>query len=131
MFVSRVNGLAVDGRRVSQSVALLSGGSGVPVGLKSAISGSVSGSSASSSAYGVARLVEQDRERLAPVALPAEEPVAQLVVDRSDRPVPSSSRIVDDLLLGLRGRQAVDERRVDRDAFAGERADPLRTSARR
>jgi hypothetical protein len=60
-----------------------------------------------------------DGERLAPVALAAEQPVAQLVVHlRAAQPLllqPGG-----DLLLGGRRGQAVEQRRVDGDAVARE-----------
>ena len=67
----------------------------------------------------VLAVLPDDRERLAPVALPGEEPVAQFVIDRA----PAEALLFQpggDLALRLRSRQAVDQRRIDRDAFADE-----------
>jgi len=68
----------------------------------------------------LAVLVPDDRERLAPVALAAEEPVAQLVVDRAAAEVvvlePSG-----DLLLRLRHVEPVEEAGVDQRAVAAVR----------
>ena len=67
----------------------------------------------------VAALIPNDRKRLAPVALPAEQPVAQLVIHR-----PMAKRLLlepsGDLGLGLGGRQAVEKTGVHRRTVAGE-----------
>ena len=62
-------------------------------------------------------IVVDDRERLAPVALPAEQPVAQLVRDgRLAVPVLLEPR--DDLALGVGDGEPVEEVAVDRGAVA-------------
>ena len=75
-------------------------------------------------AVGDAVLVEDDRERLAPVALPAEQPVAQLVGDRRL----AQALLLQpggDPLLGLGDAEPVEAQlvvaAVDRRALAGER----------
>ena len=61
----------------------------------------------------------QDRERLAPEMLPAEEPVAELVVDRRAAE-PLVGQIFGDLLLELGRGQAVVRAGVDRRAVGDE-----------
>ena len=61
----------------------------------------------------------QDRKRLAPVALAAEEPVAQLVVDLA-LAAPALGQPFGDLLLEVRGGQTVERPGVDGRAFAAE-----------
>ena len=86
-----------------------SGGSGLPVGLKSSSSGRRTGSSRLGDARGSPiLLVEHDRERLAPVALAGEQPVAQLVVDRL-LAEPALLEPGGDRGLRLGGGQAVEE----------------------
>src|SRR5580692_11821073 len=61
----------------------------------------------------------QDRERLAPVALAAEQPVAQLVVDPSAA-LPALLQPGRDPLLELGGGKAVEGAGIDRHPLAGE-----------
>ena len=65
----------------------------------------------------------QDRERLAPEMLAAEEPVAELVIDR--RPAQALvGQVGRDMLFELRGRQTVVAAAVDGPAVADERERP-------
>ena len=106
----------------SQSAgALSSGGSGRPCGLKSSRSRQVDrqvlGRTARSRPVGSPCVVQfvQDRERLAPELLPAEEPVAELVVHRLAAQA-RGRQVGGDLLLELGRGQAVVLAGVDRHA---------------
>ena len=119
----------------TQSSARASGGSGSAAsssarirGSKSVISGSSTGSIDSGSAWGTTVGVVDDRERLAPVALPAEQPVAQLVGDRGF----AGAHLLeppDDAVLGVGHGQAVERHLVvgrrHADAVAGVGLGPL------
>ena len=67
----------------------------------------------------VAALIPNDRKRLAPVALPAEQPIAQFVIDR---PLSKRFRLKPSgrFRLGLGGWQAIEKTGVHRNAHAGE-----------
>ena len=96
------------------------------VGLRAVVGhlGQLDGQHRVGHAVGDAVLVEDDRERLAPVALPAEQPVAQLVGDRGL----AQALLLQpggDPLLGLGDVETVEAQLVvagvDRRARAGER----------
>ena len=114
VFSSRRYGFAPSPRSsstVTHSSARARGGSGSVCssastirGSKSVSSGSSTGSIDSGSAIGRPVLVVHDRERLAPVALPAEQPVAQLVRDRRRAGAGASEPFPDDALRPRRSR---------------------------
>jgi hypothetical protein len=64
-------------------------------------------------------VLPNDRERLAPVSLTREKPVAQFVIDRA-LALAAFFQPGGDFLFRLGARQAVDDRRINGDAFAGE-----------
>ena len=64
-------------------------------------------------------ILPDDRKRFAPVTLARKKPVAQFVIDRALALTPFLQPRRD-FLFRFRRRQAIDERRIDGDAFADE-----------
>src|SRR5436305_9578519 len=64
-------------------------------------------------------IAPDNRERFAPVSLPREKPVAQFVIDRAFA-LAALLQPRSDFLFRVRGRQSVDDRRINRNALADE-----------
>ncbi len=103
---------------LTQSSAAASGER--PFGRNSSTSGSTTGSWSSGTGTRPQPLAVDDRDRAAPVALAREQPVAQAVADGRLRLAALGER-VDDRLLRLRCRQAVEAVRVDEHLVLGVR----------